>query len=150
MTISPFNRYISSAIGGAAFYHSWKISKGATVLDGTVQLVSDIVAGDISSIETYAGSSLSTALAGKFAKSPSFVQALITIFGVETTQALEQIGGIKEYTISDYIVGPVTSIVISSIARFLIKMLPNQWIQEDEFTAILDGLFRRIEETCNE
>lgn len=36
MTISPFNRYISSAIGGAAFYHSWKISKGATVLGGTV------------------------------------------------------------------------------------------------------------------
>ena len=149
MTISPLKRYASSAMGGVAIYHSWKISKRATVAGGLVQGISDFVAGDLSSMETYAGSMLSTALAGKFAKSPSFIQALITIVGVGGTQALEQIGGVEQYTALDYIVGPARNLILSLGARFGAQKLKNEWIGEDEITAILDGLYRRIEEACN-
>lgn len=149
MTISPVNRYVSSAIGGVAFYHSWRMSKSATVLGGLVQLGSDIVAGDMSSMETYAGNSLSTAFTGKLAKAPSLRRVAITILGVGGTQALEQISGIEEHTVPDYMVGSTKNIMISAAARSLSYILPNKWVQEDEFTAILDGLFRRIEEVCD-
>ena len=121
----------------------------AATAGASYRAAADIVAGDMSSMETYAGNSLSTAFTGKLAKAPSLRRVAITILGVGGTQALEQIGGIEEHTVSDYMSGMTKNIMISAAARFLSYILPDKWVQEDEFTPILDGLIRRIEEACD-
>ena len=150
MTISSPLRYLTSAASGVMLYHSNRLYPAATKLGLVVQGASDIVAGDLSSLETYAGAGVSTALIAKFAESPSIIQALITGAGTDLTQLLEQIGGVKRYSAIDYIVGPAKNILIGAFAKFLTYKFPNRLVEEDEFTALIDGLLRRIEGVCSE
>lgn len=63
--------------------------------------------------------------------------------------SMETYAGNEEYAVSDYMSGMTKNIMISATARFLSYILPDKWVQEDEFTPILDGLIRRIEEACD-
>ena len=73
LTISSPLRYLTSATSGVMLYHSNRLYPAATKLGLVVQSASDIVAGDLSSLETYAGAGVSTALIARFAESPSII-----------------------------------------------------------------------------
>ena len=73
LTISSPLRYLTSATSGVMLYHSNRLYPAATKLGLVVQSASDIVAGDLSSLQTYAAAGVSTALIARFAESPSII-----------------------------------------------------------------------------
>lgn len=84
------------------------------------------------------------------ARNSTMNQFVITALGTAALQVMEHLSKTTTYTKEDFIKGIGESVEKAILAKILAYLLPNKWIQEDEFTAIIDGVIRREQEACNE
>lgn len=152
MTISSPNRYLTSAISGAVLYNSRRLARRSASLGIAIQLISDLIAGEFSSMESYAGAAVTTALIAKYIKNPSGIINLACVgLGTVATQLLEMIGGVQELSVNKIKEETVASIIIAFAAGQLGKINRlKEILGEDEWSAILDGLRRRLSSCVKE
>ena len=150
MTISNPVRYVTSAFSGAVIYNSNRVSPKATKLGLLTQGVADLIAWSPSSLESYATAGTTSALTIQLARNSTMNQFVITALGTAALQVMEHLSKTTTYTKEDFIKGIGESVEKAILAKILAYLLPNKWIQEDEFTAIIDGVIRREQEACNE
>ena len=152
MTISPFNRYITSATTGVIIYTSFNIAPRAATIGAMVQVGSDLIAGEVSSLESYGSAVFSTALMAKYIKNPTKIENLLGVAaGSAGTQTIEALGGVQKFsTVEDFALNVMKesaiAVVIALVAGRLgqIKYIKDV-LGEDEWGAIIDGLRRKIE-----
>ena len=152
MTISPFNRYITSATTGVIIYTSFNIAPRAATIGAMVQVGSDLIAGEVSSLESYGSAVFSTALMAKYIKNPTKIENLLGVAaGSAGTQTIEALGGVQKFsTVEDFALNVMEesaiAVVIALVAGRLgqIKYIKDV-LGEDEWGAIIDGLRRKIE-----
>ena len=152
MTISPFNRYITSATTGVIIYTSFNIAPRAATIGAMVQVGSDLIAGEVCSLESYGSAVFSTALMAKYIKNPTKIENLLGVAaGSAGTQTIEALGGVQKFsTVEDFALNVMEesaiAVVIALVAGRLgqIKYIKDV-LGEDEWGAIIDGLRRKIE-----
>ena len=147
MTISNPNRYITSAVSAAALYNSFRLSPRSSTLGILVQGASDLITGDLSTFESYSGAALSTTLMAKYISNPTQLQNLLGVaLGTGAIQLVEMAGGIQGFSAKTIREEICMAVIISFIAGRLGKIERlKDFLGEDEWAAILDGLRRRID-----
>ena len=152
MTVSSFNRYITSATTGAIIYTSFNIAPRAATIGAMVQVGSDLIAGEVSSLESYGSAVFSTALMAKYIKNPTKIENLLGVAaGSAGAQIIEMLGGVQKFSTAKDFALKVTkeSIIAVVIALAAGKLGQIKYIKdvlgEDEWSAIIDGLRRKIE-----
>lgn len=147
LSISTPNRCLSSAASGVMLYHSFKMSKKGAGLGLLIQGTSDLFAGELSSLESYAGGAFTSALTLKYLKDPSDVgKFLAAMAGSGVVSSFEMLGGVKAFSFKKIFYEMGVSGIITVLAGQLAKIkYLNIILSDDEWTAILDGLRRRFE-----
>ena len=108
-------------------YNSYRIAPRSAVLGAFMQVGIDIFAGESSTLESYAGTILTTVLMKNYILNPTRLKNLIgVIVGAGGTQILEMLGGIQKFSASKIVYEMSIAGFVSLVASKLVYCIVDK------------------------